>query len=112
SSPLRAGSTSRESSSPSSASASKLRWQPSGPNPAAPTATPGSAPHATASSAPHPSSSSSIEASSLTPDGDDDEPTPAPAADPDAEEPLLGTVLGERYRIDARIGAGGMGLVY
>jgi serine/threonine protein kinase len=28
------------------------------------------------------------------------------------EEPLIGAVLSDRYRIDARIGAGGMGLVY
>jgi serine/threonine protein kinase len=28
------------------------------------------------------------------------------------EEPLIGLVLGDRYRVDARIGAGGMGLVY
>jgi serine/threonine protein kinase len=30
----------------------------------------------------------------------------------EAEESLLGVVLGDRYRIDERIGAGGMGLVY
>jgi serine/threonine protein kinase len=28
------------------------------------------------------------------------------------EEPLIGVVLSDRYRVDARIGAGGMGLVY
>lgn len=32
--------------------------------------------------------------------------------DEDGEEVLLGTVLAERYRIDQRIGAGGMGVVY
>jgi serine/threonine protein kinase len=34
---------------------------------------------------------------------------PDPAED---EEPLIGVVLSDRYRVDARIGAGGMGLVY
>jgi serine/threonine-protein kinase len=36
-------------------------------------------------------------------------PQPDPAED---EEVLIGVVLGDRYRVDARIGAGGMGLVY
>jgi serine/threonine-protein kinase len=34
------------------------------------------------------------------------------AVNHEAEEALLGVVLGDRYRVDERIGAGGMGLVY
>jgi serine/threonine-protein kinase len=41
------------------------------------------------------------------------EPQPQPQPDPaEEEEPLIGVVLGDRYRVDARIGAGGMGVVY
>jgi serine/threonine protein kinase len=41
------------------------------------------------------------------------EPEPAPPPEPaEEEEALIGAVLSDRYRIDARIGAGGMGLVY
>jgi serine/threonine protein kinase len=36
----------------------------------------------------------------------------AVASDQEPEEALLGVVLGDRYRVDERIGAGGMGLVY
>jgi serine/threonine-protein kinase len=34
------------------------------------------------------------------------------AKEPAAADPLIGTVVGGRYRIDARIGAGGMAVVY
>jgi eukaryotic-like serine/threonine-protein kinase len=33
-------------------------------------------------------------------------------AGPEPEEPLLGVILGDRYRVDEQIGAGGMGLVF
>jgi serine/threonine protein kinase len=39
------------------------------------------------------------------------ESQPQPEA-AEEEEALIGVVLGDRYRVDARIGAGGMGLVY
>jgi len=72
---------------PSSASSSVLRWQP---------ASVGAGVGAQASSS---SSGWSGNGAAL-----------AVSAEP--EEPLIGLVLGDRYRVDERIGAGGMGLVY
>ncbi len=54
-------------------------------------------------------SSASTASSISTPPGVGETPEPS---DADEEEPLLGVVLSDRYRVDARIGAGGMGLVY
>jgi serine/threonine protein kinase len=85
---------------PPSKSASVLRWQPA--------TRVGSGPHATTGSTSNwaPPSGSLASAAAVVVQA------PGHQAEVDPEEPLLGVVLGDRYRVDERIGAGGMGLVY
>jgi serine/threonine protein kinase len=87
---------------PAPSGGSVLRWQPA--------ARVGSGPHATTGSsstwvAPQSGSFGSAAAVAVQAPGDS-----SPEVDP--EESLIGLVLGDRYRVDERIGAGGMGLVY
>ena len=79
---------------------SASHWRPSGPSPSAATSPP--------------AATSPSESASITPTGDEpgwSVPAGASAA-VDDEEPLIGVVLGDRYRVDSLIGSGGMGLVY
>src|SRR5690349_22712555 len=63
--------------------------------------------HAPSSGQPAASSAAVATSNLATPPGDE----PA-EGEPEEEEQLVGVVLSDRYRVDARIGAGGMGLVY
>jgi serine/threonine protein kinase len=112
----------------SSAMGSVIRWQPSRPGSGPHVSRPGSGPHVSSrpgsgphvssrpGSGPHASASSSsghaLGSAAAAAPREDWAPPPQEQAETPNEEPLLGVVLGDRYRVDELIGSGGMGLVY